>query len=383
MLSAPATAADTPALPTRHEVEALIAQGQAWMLSQHQDSGALMPGNQFSLGVTAMAATTLASPPLAVPGSDRRIGAALDWLLTFRQKDGGFYRPDEGLGAYGTAFTLMALSAAGRSDTAAIGGAQGYLFAIQNKDPANVCIGGIGYGPEEGPGKEDLHNTSVAVAALRASGVPASDPRLQLALRFAESCQNRSPAVRAPGGIDDPPRIERPWVNGDGGGVYSPTESKAGGDWNPAAPPSAQPPRLTSYASITHALIETYLTLDVPADDPRVQAAVGWLTGNYRLDVNAGMPDAQRLDGLFYAYAASAKTFALLGMKRLTLADGRATDWRADLFAAIRAQARTVKLADGSVGAYWVNASNRWGEALPHLATAYLVQALKHLHRAL
>ena len=362
---------------TAEETDRLIDAAQHWLLAQQQDNGAFLPGTRFTLGITALSVHSLCSPPLALRGDDPRIAKAIAHIRTYRQADGGFYRPDEGLGGYGTSLTLMAFAAAGIDDPAAVKGAQEYLFGIQNKDPQSVCVGGIGYGPE-GPGQEDLHNTATAIVALRASGVPAADPRLQQALRFVESCQNLSHHQRAPGGIEEAPRAARPWVSNDGGAVYSPTESKAGGDWNPRAKAGEPQYRLHSYGSMTHALIESYLALDVAADDERVRAALGWIRGNYGFDANPGMPDDTENDGLFYFYTVAAKTFDLTAQQPFATGDGRTADWRADLLDALR---RRAQHTDGMV--YWINPSPRWGEAIPHLVTAYSIQALKRLHRHL
>ena len=361
--------------PTPAAVEQTIASAQRWLLAQQQDNGAFLPGAQFTLGITALTVHALASPPLALPADEPHMAKALHYLHTFRQPDGGFYRPEEGLGGYGTALTLMAFSAVKVSDAEIIRDAQNYLFGIQNRDPSSICVGGIGYGPE-GPGQEDLHNTATAVIALRTSGIPASDPRLQQALHFIESCQNLSRPKRAPNGIEESATLVRPWVNNDGGAIYSPTESKAGGDWNPKPKPGEPQLRLHSYGSMTHAMVESYLTLDVPVDDERVRAALAWIRANYGFDANPGMPDDTARDGLFYFYATAAKTFDLAKQKSFVLANGQNVDWRTDLFAAIIKRAHT---ADGG-GLYWINPSPRWGEAVPHLVTAYVIQSLKRLY---
>jgi squalene-hopene/tetraprenyl-beta-curcumene cyclase len=180
--------------------------------------------------------------------------------------------------------------------------------------------------------------------------------------------------VRAPGGIEEANRTERPWVNQDGGAVYSPTESKAGGDWNPRAKAGEPAYRLRSYGSMTHALIESYLALDLSADDERVRAALGWIHANYGFDANPGMPDDCAGDGLFYFYGVSAKTFALVRQSPFARSDGEMADWRRDLFEAIN---RRAFHTDGQI--YWINAAPRWGERIPHLTTAYVIQALKRL----
>ena len=60
--------------PERAQVEALLGEAQAWILSQQQADGALVPGKTFTLGVTAMSALALASPPHALPGNDPATG---------------------------------------------------------------------------------------------------------------------------------------------------------------------------------------------------------------------------------------------------------------------------------------------------------------------
>lgn len=358
-------AADTTPLPSKAAVEALIGAGQRYLLSQAQPNGALVPGRKFILGVTALAAETVALPPLAVSASDPVLAKAVSYTLSFRQPDGGVYDPAEGLGNYCTSLALRLATAVKHGDREAITGMQRYLFGLQNTQAGSIAEGGIGYG-SKGPGHEDLSNTAYAVQALAGSGVPASDPHLQAALRFLERCQNLSTVNRLP------------WVTNDGGAVYAPDESKAAGSWDPKASPTATAPRLASYGSMTYALVSTYLVLDLAPADPRVQAALGWVKANYRFDVNPGMAAGKEQQGLFYYYTTMAKTFDLLDATALTLPDGRAADWRADLFAAIAARAQQ---ADGK--AFWINNADRWGEGMPQLVTAYAVGVLKRIHASL
>lgn len=362
-----ASIASAAAAPDKAAVEALVGQGQTWLLAQQQADGAFLPGNQFAVGITAMAVEILSRPPAAIAADDARIAKALAFLKGKTQPDGGVYDPAEGLGNYGTAFTLMAAAAAKAKDEAWITGMQGYLKGLQNTETDAIANGGIGYG-SKGKGHEDLSNTSTAVAALRASGVPANDPALQRALKFIERCQNLSSVNK----LD--------WAKtNDGGAVYSPEESKAGGSQDPkAAKPGDEPPAMTSYGSMTYALISSYLALDLKADDERLKAALDWITRNYTLTGNPGMRKGRELEGLFYYYAMMGKTFDALDMKSVTLADGTVADWRADLFTAIKEKAIA---ADG--GAQWMNTEKRWGESLPHLATVYMLRALKSIHHEL
>jgi squalene-hopene/tetraprenyl-beta-curcumene cyclase len=369
-----APAAESPAPPTKAQVEALLAKAQDWLLAQQQPDGAFLPGKQFVVGVTAMSVEALARPPLGLGKGDPRIAKALALLKTHRQPDGGTYAKEEGLGNYGTAFTLMALAATGADEGEWIAGGQRFLFGGQNSNADSIAEGGIGYG-SKGSGHEDLSNTASAVAALKASGVPASDPHMQKALAFIQRCQNLSSHNKLP------------WVSNDGGAVYSPEESKAEGSWNPkeaggGAAPSSEV-KLASYGSMTYALISSYLALDLPPEDPRVAAALAWVKENYQFDVNPGMRSGKELEGLLYYYAAMAKTFDTLDLTVIELKGGKRVDWRADLFAAISKRAVPTKLDDGREGIMWINSAKRWGEGLPQLATVYLIKALKSVHASL
>lgn len=361
------------------EVEAMIDQAQTWLLSQQQTDGSFMPGDKFTLGITALAVDALCTGPKAIPGDDPRITKALDLLLAQQQPDGGFYKPDEGLGNYVTSLTLMALSSAKQGSKEQIEKAQGYLFGLQNTKDTSVAIGGIGYG-SKGAGHEDLSNTGMAVDALRRSGVPATDPRMQKALQFISRCQNLSSTN------------DLPWAkagDSDGGAVYSPEESKAAGSWAPPdatkAAEATPPTKLASYGSMTYALISSYVAMDLKPDDQRVKAALDWVKRNYRFDVNPGMVGdaAKQRQGLFYYHMLAAKTLDLLDQGPMELADGKKVDWRVDLFNAIKAESTAVKLEDGKAAVMWINNAERWGENIPHLNAGYQIRALKRIAASL
>jgi squalene-hopene/tetraprenyl-beta-curcumene cyclase len=359
-------------LPTTAEVDALISQGQEWLAGQAQPNGAFVPGKKFVLGISQLATEALASQPRGLPATDPLIAKALAFQATFKQADGGFYEP-EGTPNYTTALALKVFTATGTGDPETIQRAQNFLLGLQNVKEGDIAKGGIGYG-SKGPGHEDLSNTSFAIEALRGSGVPASDARMQAALKFLEHCQNLSSVNPAP------------WVTNDGGAVYAPDESKAGGSWNPDAGTPQEQTHLSSYGSMTYALISSYAVLDLKPEDPRVQAALTWVKANYQFSANPGMPvgpdkngKERSVQGLFYYYGTMAKTFDLLKLSALDLPGGTKADWRADLFAALKTRAKP-----GQKGVFWINDGNeRWGEGVPHLTTCYVIKALKRIHSAL
>lgn len=361
-------------VPSKADVEALISQGQEWLTAQAQPNGAFIPGKRFTLGVTQLALEALASQPLGKPATDPAIAKGLELQATFKQADGGFYEQD-GTPNYTTSLALKVFTATKTGDAETIKRAQNFVLGVQNKDEKSVAVGGIGYG-SKGPGHEDLSNTAFALEALRGSGVPSTDPAMQQAVKFLERCQNLSSVNKLP------------WVTNDGGAVYAPDESKAGGSWNPDAGTPQEQSRLSSYGSMTYALISSYLILDVKSDDPRVQAALTWAKANYQFAANPGMPvgpdkngKERSVQGLFYYYGTMAKTFDLLDATGFDLPTGAKADWRADLFAEIKAKAKPA--AEGK-GVFWVNEGNdRWGEGLPHLTTCYMIKALKRIDNSL
>jgi hypothetical protein len=359
---APVVAPAPAAVPTAAEVDALIAGASSWLRAQQQPDGSFRKGPPFVLGITQLSAISLLKAGAAK--DDPAIQKALAFQAKHIQPDGGIYNPEEGLENYGTSLGLQFLALTG-GDAGAVGKAQGFLLSTQNATTGAITYGGIGYG-SRGAGNEDISNTSFAIEALRTSGVPSSDPRLQKALGFLERCQDLSSVNQLP------------WVKNSGGAVYTPDESKAGGSWY-TAKPGDPPPAMNPYGSVTYVLISSYLTLDLKPDDHRVQAALSWITGNWRTDMNPGMPERQAREGLFYYYGSMAKTFDLLDRNTITLKDGHTVDWRGELFSALKQRAL---VAEGG-GIFWVNDAKRWGEGLTSLVTAYSLQALARIRATL
>lgn len=349
-----------------------------WLLAQQRDDGSFA-AQPFALGITELALGALLAPPASLPTDDPRVMRGIAFIREHVQQDGGIYLPKEGLGIYGTGLGILALRAAGALDDTTTARARSFMFGLQNLDPRSSGYGGIGYDPHDGTGSEDLHNASTAVEALRAAGVPASDPRMQAVLHFVSLCQDTSPP---PGtspprldGIPTPPadaHASRTWTSGSGGAARRPAlvlepRTVAGGHEDE----SGRKPG--AYGTMTYALVATYISLDLAPDDPRVALALGWARRNWSLDSNPGMPAGRERDGLYYYYAIMARALDLARVERLELPDGRRVDWRRELAAALADRAK----ADGATRAFWVNDSRRWGEGLPGLATSYALSALK------
>jgi squalene-hopene/tetraprenyl-beta-curcumene cyclase len=259
---------------------------------------------------------------------------------------------------YVTSVNVMALAAANRDDRyrKVIGDAAEFLKKLQwdedeGKTPADDFYGGAGYDSKSRP---DLSNTQFFLDALKAANVPSDDPALKRALVFVSRCQNLK------GEHND-----QPWAGkiNDGSFIYSP----AGGGQTKSDPlPDGG---LPGYGSMTYAGIKSMIYCGVSKEDPRIQKAYEWITKNYTVDANPGMPSPHAHWGLYYYYHTMAKTLDTLGIDDVVDVHGQKHNWRADITAALARRQRP----DGS----WIN-ENHWLEADPNLVTGYALMALGH-----
>jgi squalene-hopene/tetraprenyl-beta-curcumene cyclase len=296
------------------------------------------------------------------------IQKALDYIVSNAKDDGSIFK--EGLPNYNTAICVMALLASQDPKYHPyILKARRFIVTEQldggEKGVADQPLdGGIGYGTKD---HSDMSNTYIALEAMKASEFLESDDQLKAvtdlknlqnkpldwnaALKFIQRCQN------LPGSND------QAWSSADeknkGGFVYFPGNSKAGEETLPDGKKA-----LKSYGSMTYAGLLSFIFADLKKDDPRVQAAYGWLKKNYTLDENPGVGQ----EGLYYYYHTMAKALTLYGDDNLALENGKKIDWRKEM---------TVKFVnnqreDGS----WINPTARWWENDPVLVSAYTLISL-------
>ena len=304
-------------------------------------------------GITALCVTSLLQS--GVPADDPSVARGLKFLKSLVRDDGGIYHPQTQHRNYETSISVLALSAAnkdGQHDNI-IRKAEKFLRGLQwdedeEQKPEDPGYGGAGYGKHQRP---DLSNTQFLLEALKTAGVKADDPAMQKALIFVARCQNLETEHN---NTPFAAKID------DGGFYYTPAAggtSQAGVDANGG---------LRSYASMTYAGLKSMIYAGVKKDDPRVKAALTWITKHYSLRDNPGMGK----QGLYYYYHTFAKTLSVLGLDELKDADGKSHDWRAELVATLAKQQK----ANGS----WINEADRWYEGDPNLVTAYGLLALSH-----
>ena len=313
-----------------------------------------------SLAVMAL----LQSPEARTPAVKKAVERGLDFVVKFVQPDGSIWNkanPDE-YPNYTTSIATIALVTANRpQDQKILRAARDFLLGSQFKDvPGNdESYGGIGYGKAKRP---DLSNTQWALEALKATEHldqeplckdPAKAKEADLAwsraLQFVSRCQNLKETN------------DQTWVSTNpddkGGFIYKPGESKAGTVEEDGA-------GLRSYGSMTYAGLKSMIYAKVSKDDPRVKAAIEWISHHYTFDENPGMKDA----GLYYYLHTCAKALSALGTGNLVDANGVQRAWREEFI-------RTL-VAKQKVGGEWVNANGRWWESQAELSTAYSMMAL-------
>ena len=227
----------------RHEVEHAIDRGLDWMRANQNSNGWWsIPDHP---AVTALAVTVFLGEPSGRTRTNPppEITRALAYLIASAQPDGSIQRGK--LANYNTAISLVALALTrdpAYNDIVRRG--RGFIIGSQIEPGAGTSpfVGGVGYGEKDR--KSDLVNTLTALEALRAteyvtwkigpaagnSGetnrVKSPDLNWDAAIHFIENCQNL-------------PRFNtQAWVSTNpkdfGGFVYSPVESKAGGETNAA-----------------------------------------------------------------------------------------------------------------------------------------------------
>jgi squalene-hopene/tetraprenyl-beta-curcumene cyclase len=312
-------------------------------------------------GVTGVIVTGLLQTGKATP-DDPVVAKALTFIESLIEPKAGHIAGKDaamGLQNYVTSINVMALQAANRPEKykAVVGDAVKFLKKLQwddeeGKKPEDDFYGGAGYDSKSRP---DLSNTQMFLEALKSAGVPSDDPAMKKALMFVSRCQNLKSEFN-----------DRPWAGkiNDGSFIYS---AAGGGQTKTSDDPNAP---LAGYGSMTYAGIKSMIYCGVGKDDERFKKALEWISKNYTVEANAGMPPQLAGRGLYYYYDTMAKTLDILGQPEFTDADGKKHDWKADILGALAKRQKP----DGS----WVNDNQRWLEGDPNLDTGCALMALAH-----
>ena len=342
------------ATSTADSARILTERGIAFLRPRQDAKGGW--STQREPGITALVVTALLRSGQVAPG-EPVVTKALAYLEGFISPKGGLSEAPHA--NYSTSIALLAFreaNAKGRYDRTIKAG-QEFLKSMQwdeseGKTRNDAFYGGAGYGGTNS--RPDLSNTAFFIDTLRETGLPADDPNLQKAIVFVSRCQNLKSEFN-----------DQPWASkiNDGGFVY--TAANGGQSMAGQVPDGG----LRSYASMTYAGLKSMIYAGLTRDDPRVKAALTYISQHYTLDENPGLGQ----QGLYYYYHTFAKTMTVLGDRKLTDAAGAAHDWRAELVSALAKRQQP----EGS----WVNPADRFMEGDPNLVTAYAL-ACAGLHAA-
>jgi squalene-hopene/tetraprenyl-beta-curcumene cyclase len=335
-----------------------IDKAIAFYRTQQGPDGSLAPKAAFEMGITALGVSSMLETK-RITVNDPMIVKAMGFMEKFVQPNGGIYPKDApGQHNYLTSVGLIAFVAADKDGKykSVRDNAIKFLKGMQwgedgsgnNKvAPDDVRYGGFGYDSKKNP---DLSNSSFTMEALTKAGIPKDDPAMQRAMVFLRRCQNYT----GEGGND---KAKGSPEEMDGGFFYNPMETKALAGNTPSG-------GLRSYASMTYAGLKSFVYAGLDKNDPRVKAAMTWITKHYDLDSNPGMGQS----GLYYYYQVFSKTLKAAEVDKLPVANGPPRDWRTDIVKELISRQQP----DGS----WVNKDKRWMEADARLVTAYSLSAL-------
>ena len=310
------------------------------------------PNTAFDLGITGLVVKALANSPGGIREADKAsVSKAAKFIVSHQRSDGGIR--GSMLGTYTTSIAVISLKALNDSKyQSRIDRALRYLKEQQvssenGYDPKkDKTFGGFGYGGSKD--RADLSNTQMVLDAFEAAGLSKSDEAYKEVAVFLSRCQNNSETN------------DQAFAGTDGGGVYNPTESKAGAYAKPDGSKG-----LRSYGSMTYALFKSMIYANLAKDDPRVTAAMGWIRKNYTLDENPGIGQ----QGVYYYYHTFATALDAYGEDVITDDKGVQHDWRKELTDKLIA----LQKPDGS----WENEQDRWQEGDPVLVTSYAILALE------
>ena len=269
------------------------------------------------------------------------ISGALTWLVSHAREDGAI--TGDATPTYNTALAIMALHAADAKKYAAqISAGQAFLVKFQSDEDqkykkTDKFYGGIGYGGDERP---DLSNLQYALDALKRTDYDPKSDVWSKAQLFVTRCQNRSESN------------DQGWAGDDGGFVYAPEQSPAGGT--------------KSYGSMGFAGLKSLIFTHAKKDDPRVKAAWGWIQKNYDFNQHPGMGTTS----YFYYLQTAASALEAYGEEAVPDEKGRKRSWRSDLLTKLISLQR----ADGS----WLNDNPKYWEGNPLLATARAIISINH-----
>lgn len=304
------------------------------------------------VGLTSMVLLAMAeSPRKYTLGDGPFIRRAAEFVVSQAKANGSI--TGEATPTYNTALAIMALHALDpKGYKKYIEGGQKFLVKFQSDEDQNYTkkdkyYGGIGYGGDERP---DLSNLQYALEALKKTDYDPNSDIWAKAELFVKRCQNYTEE-------DNQDELARPWAGNDGGFIYEPGSSRAGGT--------------KSYGAMTFAGLKSLMfTNKANKNEARVKAALGWIQQNYDFNTHPGMGTT----AYYYYLQTAASALEAYGESYLPADNGKKHNWGADLVSKFV----YLQQPNGS----WVNDNRKYWEGNRILVTARAITTLNHVFRA-
>lgn len=313
-------------------------------------------------------------------GQSEAAKKAAKFVASCAKPDGSiFVQPDVdrkggGLVNYNTAICMTALHLTGDEQYRPLVLKARTFIAGSQHMGGDIYKGGFGYDAKTKRAYTDLLNTTTAVEAMRITE-SAEDFRTDGSKKADINWKELEKYVQS---IQNDPRFNktRPWVTDDpdeqGGFAYHPDQTRAGTHEGKDGTI-----RFRSMPGMTYAGLLSYIYADVDRDDPRVAAAVKWISNHWDLNVasrdpvNAGK-DASR-EGIYYLYNILSKGLSAYGSDLIEPDEGKAFNWRTRLIEKLVSEQKTDARTGGG---YWVNPVSRYWEGDQVLTSSYTLIAL-------
>ncbi len=342
-------------LSTAKEIDHSIKLGLKWLYDQQEDDGSW----QHYPAISALVLSAFLRAHPSITTDEPLIDNGFKFLQACVKPDGGIYLDD--LPAYNTAICLTAFKDANNPEfKTIILNAEKFLMGIQMDESEDytadsLYFGGVGYDSDNRP---DLSNLQWAIEALAMDDLKPTDPEIQYSEEELERMQSKKlfydKALVFLSKVQNLQSVNsESYAVNDGGFMYEPGSSKAGGT--------------SSYGSMTYAGLKSLIYAKVDKNDERVTAAFKWISNNFAVETTPLMKN----QGLFYYYQTMAKSLSAYGNEIITDQTGTDRAWRYEL----ADQLLKIQSPEG----FWVNENGRWWENNPVLVTAYSILALEEI----
>jgi len=342
-------------LSTAKEIDHSIKLGLKWLYEQQEEDGSW----QHYPAISALVLSAFLRAHPSITTGEPVIENGFKFLSACVKPDGGIYLDD--LPAYNTAICLAAFKDANDPKfKPIILNAEKFLMGIQMDESEDftadsLYYGGVGYDSDNRP---DLSNLQWAIEALAMDDMNFTDLEIKTSDEEMERMQSKKlfydKALVFLSKVQNLQSVNaESYAANDGGFMYEPGSSKAGGT--------------SSYGSMTYAGLKSLVYAKLDKDDERVVAAYNWISNNFTVETTPLMKN----QGLFYYYQTMAKSLSAYGSEVITDQSGADRAWRHEL----ADQLLKIQSPEG----FWVNENGRWWENNPVLVTAYSILALEEI----